>query len=392
MSYFVKNTPKLLRHSMLTNPTLLTQKLIQHQSITPAEAGSLAAIENWLAELGFTCERFDKEETANLYASMAPGKPAKLCYVGHVDVVPAGDKSAWTYSPFEGKIADDILYGRGAVDMKGSIGAFIASLAKAKASGKDLTGVAIALTSDEEGAGTHGIPVLVEALKSQNHLPQHVLVGEPSSSKTVGDTIRVGRRGSLNGILTVTGIQGHVAYPENCENPIPPLMTGLQLLNNAHTDDMHPAFPLTRFEVVGIESSSQVSNLVPQWAKGLFSLRFTPTFSGQDHIERLNNLLGPMTSGFPECQFRLETKITAQPFYTKPGPYRALIKEAVKEAGCDATEDTGGGTSDGRHFAPYCDVVEVGLCNATAHAIDEHVSIADLEKLTELYEKILLKL
>jgi succinyl-diaminopimelate desuccinylase len=377
---------------MQSNAVAIAQSLIRCRSVTPAEGGALTYLEELLKGAGFEVHRVTFAEPGtpaveNLFAKIGSGPP-HLAFAGHTDVVPAGMEDRWKHGPFSGNIADGVLYGRGAVDMKGGIAAFAAAaLGFAGANkGKFKGSISFLITGDEEGPGVNGTVKLLAWAKERGEAFDHCIVGEPTSVQTVGDTIKIGRRGSLSGTLTVTGKAGHVAYPHNADNPIRVLVAMLNNLNEP-VDDGSWHFDRSNFEVVSVDVGNQAFNVIPGEAKAKFNVRFNDKHTPQS----LKTLIEHRCrDAAPSAHFKLEWEPASDSFITQPGPFVDLLSGAIAEVtGKKPALSTGGGTSDARFVKDYCPVVDLGLVGQTMHQIDEQVPVADLERLTAIYRKLL---
>jgi succinyl-diaminopimelate desuccinylase len=377
---------------MQSNAVAIAQSLIRCRSVTPAEGGALTYLEELLKGAGFEVHRVSFAEPGtpaveNLFAKIGSGPP-HLAFAGHTDVVPAGMEDRWKHGPFSGNIADGVLYGRGAVDMKGGIAAFAAAaLGFAGANkGKFKGSISFLITGDEEGPGVNGTVKLLAWAKERGEAFDHCIVGEPTSVQTVGDTIKIGRRGSLSGTLTVTGKAGHVAYPHNADNPIRVLVAMLNKLNEP-VDDGSWHFDRSNFEVVSVDVGNQAFNVIPGEAKAKFNVRFNDKHTPQS----LKTLIEHRCrDAAPSAHFKLEWEPASDSFITQPGPFVDLLSGAIAEVtGKKPALSTGGGTSDARFVKDYCPVVDLGLVGQTMHQIDEQVPVADLERLTAIYRKLL---
>ena len=369
----------------------IAQKLISYPSITPEDHGAQDYIKSLLVPLGF--EIFDLPfegnggtyAVPNFFARLGTSSP-HICFAGHTDVVPAGDINAWSVPPFEGAIKDGKLIGRGASDMKGNIAAFIAATQSFLATNKNFKGsISFLITGDEEKESINGTARVLEWMKAHNHIPDVCLVGEPSNPDFMGQEIRIGRRGSLTGYLTVCGTQGHVAYPDRTKNPLPILVSLLNALSNTKLDDGSEFFPPSSLQITTIDVGNPSNNVVPAQGKATFNIRFCDVWSLETLEEKIRDVLNTITKDY-------EIKFTrgASPFLTKPGAWTNLVVDAVKTVtGNTPVMGTGGGTSDARFVAKYCDVVECGLINQTIHQVDEHCTLADLETCEAIYLEVL---
>ncbi len=364
----------------------LVGKLIRFESVTPKDAGCQDFMLDFLGKLGFRCQRFDKYPVSNFYAEFGIGDPL-LIFAGHTDVVPIGEASHWKTDPFQLHLHEGMLYGRGVADMKGSLASMLLAakrFTKQHPSPKGRFGFLI--TSAEEGDDyALGTPYVMEQLKSQGILPHYCLVGEPSSTKQVGDTLKIGRRGSLSGRLTLQGKQGHVAYPHLAKNPIHDISEALNELTHTTWDHGNAYFPPTSFQITQIQSGGHAYNIIP----GELSLQFNFRYSTEQTALGLQKSLENCFRRYnlqPEIQWRL----SGEPFLTAKGPLLDACVEAIHTTTGLKTElSTSGGTSDGRFIAPYgVEVVELGPVNATIHQVNECVSLQELETLTDLYYSI----
>lgn len=378
-----------------TDPIAVTQALIHCESVTPHEGGALTLLQNLLEPAGFECHRLTFTEPGtpdveNLYARLGTGRP-HLCFAGHTDVVPVGNIDAWKYPPFGGEIHDGILYGRGAVDMKGCVAAFVsASLRHLAKHGHLARGsVSFLITGDEEGPSINGTAKLLHWLQSRDEVIDACLVGEPSNPKALGDEIKIGRRGSLNADLTVHGKQGHSAYPALADNPVPKLARIIDRLSSAKLDDGTANFQPSNLQVTVISVPNTATNVIPGTAHAKFNIRYNDLWNRPKVEAWVQNIV---TTAAAELDAKYDLKFagTGDVFLTKPGPLVSTLKDAVKSVtGSTPALTTGGGTSDARFIKDHCPVVEFGLINATIHQVDEHTSVADLEALTEIYGRFI---
>lgn len=372
------------------SPTLqLTEELIRNASVTPDDEGCQKLMKARLEQIGFNNETMVFGEVTNLWARRGNEAPL-LCFAGHTDVVPTGPLDAWDSHPFEPEIRDGMLYGRGAADMKGSVAAFVTACERFVEKYPDHRGsIAFLITSDEEGPATNGTVKVVETLESRSEKIDWCLVGEPSSTKTLGDVIKNGRRGSLNAKLTVHGKQGHVAYPHLADNPIHRAVNALSDLSNIEWDQGNAFFPATSFQITNIHSGTGATNVIPGDVDILFNFRFCTEVTSEELKRRTEALFDKH-----DLKYSIEWTLSGEPFLTEAGPLVDAAKASIKEVtGTEAELSTSGGTSDGRFIAPTgAQVLELGPLNATIHQINEHVSVKDLDALSEIYEAILVKL
>lgn len=356
--------------------------------MTPADAGAMDVVEAALAGLGFTCRRMRFGETLNLYARRGTAAP-NLCFAGHTDVVPPGDTAAWGREPFSAEIDEGVLHGRGAVDMKGAVAAWIAAAETVLSTG-DLPGsLSLLITGDEEGAALDGTRRVVEVLMAEGERIDHCLVGEPSSSAELGDMAKVGRRGSLNAWITVDGRQGHVAYPDRAANPIPVLVRLLARLTAEPLDHGYPEFQPSNLEVTELEVGNPAQNVIPARARGRLNIRFNPGHTGADLVERLERACAEAEQGF-DGTVRLEPVISGEAFLTAPGAFTAILSEAVEAVTGRVPElSTTGGTSDARFIRAMCPVVEFGLVGTTMHMVDERTPVEEVRTLARIYAGVI---
>lgn len=372
------------------NPTLsLAQALIAQPSITPEDAGCQSMLIERLTKFGFKAEQIDFEDVKNLWITHGTGSPV-FAYLGHTDVVPPGPLSEWDSDPFTPTIRDDHLYGRGACDMKGSIAAMVTAAERFVSEFPDHQGtIGILLTSDEEGIAINGIKRVIETFEARNTKIKWCLVGEPSSEHQLGDIIRPGRRGSLNGVLTVHGIQGHVAFPDKARNPIHQASAAITELCAEHWDDGNAFFPPTSFQIANIQSGTGAENVIPGSLEVGFNFRFCTESTEQQLKKRVINILDKH-----QLDYELNWRLSGLPFLTENGRLLEAAKEAVEyTTQRSSTLSTAGGTSDGRFVAPTgAEVIELGLVNATIHKINECVKVDDLTVLSNTFERILVNL
>ena len=367
----------------------LAQSLIKIKSISPEDGGCFDLIEAELIPLGFQIEKIPELNCETLLAKY--GDSGKVfCYLGHTDVVPSGPEEEWTSHPFEANIVDGELIGRGAADMKSSVAVFIESIKKFLADNPNPNfKIWVMLTSNEEGEPADGkINTLIDSLTDQNQFIDYCLVGEASSSDSVGDVLRVGRRGSLSGKLKLIGKQGHVAYPHKVLSPILEVGPIINELNQITWDEGNEHFDPTSFQISNIDSGTGATNVVPGHLNMLFNFRFSPESSQESLKERLIQVLEKS-----KCSFEIDWTLNAQPYLTKKTELLSIIQTALKKInGKEAVIDNGGGTSDGRWVSPSgSEVIELGPRNQTIHKIDEKISLEDLALLQEIYQQILLE-
>ncbi|HQX94246.1 MAG TPA: succinyl-diaminopimelate desuccinylase [Thermomonas sp.] len=368
----------------------LTRDLIARPSVTPDDAGCQQLVAERLGRAGFACERLRFGAVDNLWATHGGGDGPVLVLLGHTDVVPPGPRDAWASDPFAPEVRDGVLFGRGAADMKGSVAAFVVALERFVAVHPDHAGtVALLLTSDEEGDAVDGVRRVAELFRERGQRIDWCITGEPSSTSTIGDLLRVGRRGTLSATLTVKGIQGHVAYPEKARNPIHQSLAALAELAWKHWDQGYESFPPTSLQISNIHAGTGANNVIPGELQVLFNLRYNPNWTAAQLEAECEALLGEYG-----LDFSVQWQRGGEPFHTPEGPLRAAAREVLAGfAGAPPEESTGGGTSDARFIAPLgAQCVEIGPVNASIHKVDEHIAVADLEALPDLYHALLERL
>ncbi len=367
------------------DPVDLARALIRRPSVTPADAGAMAVVEDALQSLGFACRRMRFGEIENLYARRGTTGP-NLCFAGHVDVVPVGDAASWSRDPFGAEIDGEALHGRGAVDMKSAVAAWIAAIPPVAAS---LGSLSLLITGDEEGPAVDGTRRVVETLIAEGERIDHCIVGEPSSSERLGDMVKVGRRGSLNAWITVEGIQGHVAYPDRADNPVPVLVRLLDRLVAERLDEGAPKFQPSNLELTELEVGNPAQNVIPARARARLNIRFNPVHTGTSLSDWLQRECALAEAGF-RGSVRVEPAVSGEAFYTPPGDFTELVSEAVEaETGVRPTLSTSGGTSDARFIRALCPIVELGLVGTTMHKVDEQAPVADIRALSRLYARLI---
>jgi len=365
----------------------LARELISRVSVTPEDAGCQALIAERLEAVGMTVESIDVEDVSNLFARHGSGSP-HLMLVGHTDVVPPGPESDWTSPPFEPEIRDGVLYGRGAADMKSSVAAFVLALETFLAMQPDHFGtISLLLTSDEEGPARHGVRAVVPHLRSRGLMPDACLVGEPSSRDRLGDVIRIGRRGSIQGRLIIRGIQGHTAYADPRDNPAHRAGPLLAELGRLDFDDGDAFFPPTRLQISNLRAGTGADNVTPGELEIWFNLRNNPNTRSEVLEARIRRLIEDTDPG----EWELAWRVSGEPFGPATGPLPGVVEVACRELlGTEPKPDTGGGTSDGRFFGPLgIPVVELGPVNATIHQVDESIALDELALLPGLYRRII---
>ena len=368
----------------------LLKKLIKIESISPNDNGCFDVIKQQFDGLDFSFEETNYKNISNLIITNGDSKNKTFCFLGHTDVVPPGPESEWSVPPFSGEIIDNKIYGRGAADMKGGVACFISALKEFLSENKDPSfNIMVLLNSNEEGKLENGkVDRVINEMIDKDKFIDFCLIGEPSSSKKVGDVIRIGRRGSLSGNLRVYGIQGHVAYPKQALNPILGIGKTLEELKNMEWDRGNENFEPTSFQVSNIKSGTGAENVVPGVLEMTFNFRFSPESSPDGLKEKFEALLKKS-----DLKYDVSWTLSALPFLTAKTEFIDIVKSSIKEINnIDTKIDNGGGTSDGRWVAPMgSEIVELGPLNKTIHQIDEHVDIEDLSTLKEIYKKILIK-
>ena len=367
------------------DPVELAQALIRRPSVTPRDEGAMEVVQQALESLGFACRRMRFGEIENLYARRGTGGP-NLCFAGHTDVVPPGESDAWSSGPFDGEIRSGVLYGRGAADMKGGVAAFIAAASQALEAGEPAGSLSLLITGDEEGVATDGTRRVVEALIAEGERIDACVVGEPSSAETLGDMVKIGRRGSLNAEISAHGRPRHVAYPHRAANPMRPLVRLLDRLQAHRLDDGYPQFQPSNLEVTSIDVGNPATNVIPARATARLNIRFNPAHTSATLVDWLDAERARAEADFVGVRLELKVHVSGEAFLTQPGPFVEVV-----QAACEATLgrrpelSTTGGTSDARFICKMCPVVELGLVGKSMHGIDEHVPEQDLRDLTRLY-------
>jgi succinyl-diaminopimelate desuccinylase len=370
------------------DPIRLAQDLIRRPSVTPADAGAMAVLRSALERLGFRCRSMPFGGIENLYARLGEGRP-NLCFAGHTDVVPVGDAAAWTRPPFDAALEEGMLSGRGAVDMKSAIAAFVTAVERVLAGGRPAGSISLLITGDEEGLAEHGTKAVVAALEAEGEAIDHCIVGEPTSSALLGDMVKIGRRGSLGAVIAVEGVQGHVAYPQRAANPIPVLVRLLARLQDRRLDDGYEAFQPSNLEVTTIDVGNPASNVIPGRAEARLNIRFNPGHTGASLIAWLRSEAAAAGEGF-SGRVSLETRINGEAFLTPTGRFTDLVAGAVESVTGRRPElSTTGGTSDARFIRALCPVVEFGLVGTTMHQVDERAPVADIHALAAIYQRLI---
>ena len=373
----------------LAHPLALARALIRCESVTPKDGGALDVLQRALQTLGFTCHRLPFEEPGtapvdNLYARRGESRP-NFCFAGHTDVVPTGDRAVWTRDPFAAVVEDGVLYGRGASDMKGAIAAFVAAVARFGAAGAGVGSISLLITGDEEGPAINGTRKVLDWLAARGETLDACLVGEPTNPEELGEMVKIGRRGSLNGTLRVAGRQGHVAYPALADNPLPRLVALLNALLALTLDEGTDHFQPSRLELTSIDVGNEATNVIPGAATARFNVRFNDRHTGASLERTIRACLDAV--GEP---YELATEVSGEAFVTPPGPLSTTVAESVAAVtGMTPTLSTTGGTSDARFIKNHCPVAEFGLLSRTMHRTDECVPVEALERLADIYLGIL---
>jgi succinyl-diaminopimelate desuccinylase len=371
---------------MSIDPIALAQALINVPSVTPARGEVFDVLQSALEPLGFTCHRWVVGEppdgpTENMVAMRGEGAP-HFGFAGHLDVVPPGE--GWSSDPFEARIDDGRLVGRGANDMKSAIAAYVAALSRIEPGAGTLS---LLITGDEEGYAVYGTPRIIDWLNERLIKPDMILIGEPTSVDRLGDTVKIGRRGSVNMWIEVPGHQGHVAYPHRADNPVPKLARVIAALDSVHFDDGTGQFPPSNLEFTGIETPTHASNVIPGTATGQLNIRFNNLQSGADLVKMVEEVAEREAPGS-----KVRARISGEAFLTPPGPLYDVVVEAIREeTGAKPELSTSGGTSDGRFLIQLCPVVDFGLPNATMHKVGESAAVEDIQALSRIYERIVRK-
>ena len=371
----------------------LTRELLRCPSVTPEDAGALDVLERALNAAGFACARKIFHETGtpdvdNLFARIGDGAP-HLVFAGHTDVVPPGDMGRWRFDPFSGEVAEGRVFGRGASDMKGAIAAFAAAaLEYVLRHGVPKGAISFLITGDEEGPSINGTVKLLDWARERGERFDHCIVGEPTNVDALGDMMKIGRRGSLNGHVFARGKQGHVAYPERAHNPLPALARVAAALSRHEFDAGTEHFAPTNLEVTSIDVGNPTTNVIPAAGRASFNIRFNDLWTPESLAERVREVaVAAAGDTAVELQFQ---PCNARAFLTKPGPFTELVARAVREVtGREPRLSTSGGTSDARFITRDCPVVEFGLLNETIHAVDENAALADIDALTRVYFRVL---
>ena len=371
---------------MTIDPVELATRLINVPSVTPARGQVFDVLEEALAPLGFTCHRWVMGEppdgpTENMVAIRGDGAP-HFGFAGHLDVVPPGD--GWSGNPFEAHVENGRLVGRGANDMKSAIAAYVAALSQIETGAGTLS---LLITGDEEGFAVYGTPRIIDWLNERSIKPDMILIGEPTSVDRLGDTVKIGRRGSVNMWIEVPGVQGHVAYPHRATNPVPPMARVIAALSAIHLDDGTEQFPPSNLEFTAISTPTNASNVIPGSATAQLNIRFNNLHKGADLVKMVEGIAEREAPGA-----KVTARISGEAFLTPPGPLYDVVVEAIREeTGAEPELSTSGGTSDGRFLIQLCPVVDFGLPNATMHKVGESAAVEDIRALSRIYERVVRK-
>ena len=377
---------------MSLDPVQFAADLIRCPSVTPADAGALDVLERALTDLGFACTRLPFEEDGtdrvdNLYARLGSEGP-HICFAGHTDVVPVGAEADWQVDPFAGEIREQCLWGRGAADMKGAIAAFVAAIAAhVDAHGRPQGSISLLITGDEEGPSINGTRKMLGWLKEKGEIIDDCVVGEPTNPDALGDMIKIGRRGSVNGIVTVSGTQGHVAYPHLADNPVPQLAAMMTALSQAVLDEGTEHFQPSNLEVTSFDVGNATTNVIPAEATARFNIRYNDTWTAETVSAWIKEQLDAAQGS---AGYNLQLSHTGDCFLTEPNDFVETLSAAVEEVtGRAPVLSTSGGTSDARFIKDVTRVVEFGLVGKTMHKVDERVPVDDIRQLATIYEKLL---
>ena len=375
---------------MQINGLKLAKELIRRPSITPKDAGAINVLAKNLRSLGFNCKIINFKNVKNLYAKLGKSSP-NFCFAGHTDVVPPGNMKDWSVNPFKAVVKNNKLIGRGANDMKASIACFVAAVSEFKNQNKKFKGsISLLITGDEEGIAINGTKRVVKYLKRKKERINFCLVGEPTNPNKLGEMIKIGRRGSITGRLTVIGSQGHVAYPHRANNPSNTMIKILQRIKELKLDRGTKNFQPSNLEVTKINIDNHADNVIPGSVKAVFNIRFNDRHTGGTLKKKLNTIFRSVTKK-AKCKFRIQYELSGESFLTKPNKTTYMIQSIIKKiTGIKPKLSTSGGTSDARFIRKIAPCLEFGLVGKTMHKVDENISVSDLKKLTKIYQNILL--
>lgn len=373
---------------MQIDPVSLTADLIRCPSVTPEEGGALTLLEALLSAEGFACTRISRGGVENLYARWGTQAPV-FAFGGHTDVVPVGDEAAWTHGPFSAHQDGGTLWGRGAVDMKSGVAAFVAAAVELVRAAPPKGSVALLITGDEEGPSTDGTVAILDWMRAAGERPDFCIVGEPTSVERLGDTVKIGRRGSMTGTLTVQGRQGHTAYPERALNPLPVLARIAAALADTPLDQGSEHFQTSTLALASIDVGNPASNVIPASGRAVFNIRFNDLHDSDAIKAWADKIAGDVAAG-SGVAWQIDWKVSGESFLTQPGPETDIVVETVAERmQARPALTTGGGTSDARFIKDHCPVVELGLVGDTMHQVDERVPVEDIRSLAEIYLAVL---
>ena len=375
------------------DPIVLTKALISCRSVTPHNDGAIEQLSHWLSEMGFECDILNFKEDGtddvlNLWARIGNEEGPALCFAGHTDVVPEGDETRWSTDPFAANEMDGKIIGRGATDMKGAIASFVSATKKFLDERENFAGsISFIITGDEEGIAINGTKKLLNWMQENSISFDDCIVGEPTNPKRLGEMIKIGRRGSVNGVLTVDGQQGHVAYPHLAKNPIPMLLNILNNLTSDQLDQGNEHFQPSNLEITSVDVGNKATNVIPQSASARFNIRYNDNFNSETIEDEINKRLENFKNNFS-----LKLEHSGDSFLTKPGKLVNDLSEIIfNKTGINPDLSTSGGTSDARFIKSYGNVVEFGLISETMHQIDESVAVKDINDLSEIYYEVLKK-
>ena len=375
------------------DPIVLTKALISCRSVTPHNDGAIEQLSHWLSEMGFKCDILNFKEDGtddvlNLWARIGNEEGPALCFAGHTDVVPEGDETRWSTDPFAANEIDGKIIGRGATDMKGAIASFVSATKKFLDDRENFAGsISFIITGDEEGIAINGTKKLLNWMQENSISFDDCIVGEPTNPKRLGEMIKIGRRGSVNGVLTVDGQQGHVAYPHLAKNPIPMLLNILNNLTSDQLDQGNEHFQPSNLEITSVDVGNKATNVIPQSASARFNIRYNDNFNSETIEDEINRRLENFKNNFS-----LKLEHSGDSFLTKPGKLVSDLSEIIfNKTGINPDLSTSGGTSDARFIKSYGNVVEFGLISETMHQIDESVAVKDINDLSEIYYEVLKK-
>lgn len=370
--------------NQVIDPVTLTADLIRCPSVTPAEGGALDLLSDLLSANGFHCTRIPRGSVDNLYARWGRSAPV-FAFGGHTDVVPPGDEAAWTHNPFSGDETDGILWGRGAVDMKSGVAAFASAAVQLVTEAPPDGSIALLITGDEEGPSTDGTIAILDWMREQGETADFCIVGEPTSRITLGDTVKIGRRGSMTGTLTITGTQGHTAYPESAVNPLPVLARTCAALADTPMDLGSTHFQPSTLALSSIDTGNPASNVIPAQAQAVFNIRFNDNHSSDSIKIWADQIVTREVEG-TGAQYFLDWKVSGESFFTEPGPLTEIPVDVITDHVLERPAlTTGGGTSDARFIKDLCPVLEFGLVGDTMHQVDERVPVDDIRRLSAIY-------